>query len=557
MSKASSVVVVGGGSIGCAVAYYAAKAGLSVTLVDNPKRGRATSASAGGTWPLGESLGLGCGIIYYKTLLKRGAMRADSIGPEQLPDCFLDFSLVSNAMFPNLASEVRERTGLDFEFEYTTLIFLMLDEADASFARMLLERFPRDKSLLQWMDREEVLKEEPALSPDNCGGLRFLCDHQVTPYRFADVLRAGARTYGAKIVPHTEVTGIRTAAGRVTGVETKDAFYPCEIVVNAAGSWAAEVGRMVDLKIPVYPVRGQIVCTETLPEILKSCVSTSDCYLAQKYHGEIIIGSTTEEEAGFDTRVTPQAIEELSKGAIRAVPFLERVHVKRVWAGLRPGSPDELPIIGPVDHLSGYLNACGHFRTGILNAPITGKLITEMIMEEQPSFDCRPFLLSRFTTDPALAPLLHAGERPPPKQTTSRVGSVGHSVRRYDGLVDFTQLMDDARRQPVTPGDVVIREGDVGDVFYVIVSGQLRVERGGRVLAHLGPGEFFGEMALLDDRRRSATVIAETGAELIAVDRDQFYRLLAEHPEMAATIMRVMALRLRAAPVATANVQQA
>ncbi len=115
--------------------------------------------------------------------------------------------------------------------------------------------------------------------------------------------------------------------------------------------------------------------------------------------------------------------------------------------------------------------------------------------------------------------------------------------------------MDDARRQPVTPGDVVIREGDVGDFFYVIVSGQLRVERGGRVLAHLGPGEFFGEMALLDDRRRSATVIAETGAELIAVNRDQYHRLLAEHPEMAATIMRVMALRLRAVPVPTVNVQ--
>jgi hydrogen cyanide synthase HcnC len=152
---------------------------------------------------------------------------------------------------------------------------------------------------------------------------------------------------------------------------------------------------MACLDIPVRPIRGQIVGTETLPEMLSACLSTTDCYLAQKQHGEIIIGSTTE-ESGFDVDVTPTAVRTLAAGAVRAVPFLARAGVKRTWSGLRPATPDELPILGPVEGLSGYLNACGHFRTGILTSPLTGRLIAEMICGEPPSFPIEPFLLSRF-----------------------------------------------------------------------------------------------------------------------------------------------------------------
>jgi hydrogen cyanide synthase HcnC len=154
---------------------------------------------------------------------------------------------------------------------------------------------------------------------------------------------------------------------------------------------------MAELDIPVWPVRGQIVGTETLPKILSACLSTTAGYLAQKGHGEVIIGSTTE-EAGFDAGVTAAAMMSLSTGAVRAVPFLARVRVKRVWSRLRPGSPDELPILGPVAGLRGYLNACGHFRTGILTAPLTGLLIAELAAGQPPSHPIEPFLLSRFET---------------------------------------------------------------------------------------------------------------------------------------------------------------
>jgi hydrogen cyanide synthase HcnC len=169
-----------------------------------------------------------------------------------------------------------------------------------------------------------------------------------------------------------------------------------DVTINAAGAWAGQIGALAGIRVPVSPVRGQIVCTETLPEVLTACISTTDCYLAQKQHGEVIIGSTTE-EVGFDTGTTAAASATLAAGAIRAVPGLAHATVKRVWAGLRPGTPDELPILGPVDDVSGYLNACGHFRTGILNSPLTGQILADLAAGEAPSYPIDPFLLSRFT----------------------------------------------------------------------------------------------------------------------------------------------------------------
>jgi hydrogen cyanide synthase HcnC len=394
MSRAADMVVIGGGAIGCAVAYYAARKGLRVTLIDQPKRGRATSASAGGLWSLGESVGLGCGVIFHKAKLEAGDT-APGHGPAQLPRSFLEFAMRSNAMFPQLAQELRESAAMDIELERTSLLFLMYDDGDEDFARTLWKNCPCGRQLIDWLTPEETAAAEPALTREIRGALRFNGDDQVNPYKLADALRAGAVHYGATSLPHTEVTGIEVRTGRVHAVLTRDGRIPCSTVVNAAGAWAGQVGRMAGLDVPVYPVRGQIVCTQTLPHLSTACVSTSDCYLAQKYHGEVIIGSTTE-EVGFDVGVTSSAIQTLCAGAVRAVPALADVGIKRVWAGLRPGSPDELPILGAVEGIAGYLNAAGLFRTGIVNAPLTGLVVAEMALGEATSYSIDPFLMSRF-----------------------------------------------------------------------------------------------------------------------------------------------------------------
>jgi hydrogen cyanide synthase HcnC len=402
MKNHSEVVVVGGGVTGCAVAYFAARRGLEVTLVDTPKRGRATSGSAAGWWPTGESVGLGCGLIFAMSRLA-GNAAGGGHGREWLPNSFLDFALRSNDLVPALAGCLREDANMDIEFERTSQLIVLYDEADEAYAQALWDGYPDRRHLFEWLTPREVADAEPILTRRLRGALRFRGDDQLNPYKFADALRAGARTLGARIVPHTEVTGVMLAGSRVVGVETPGATIGCDVLVNAAGAWAGEIGKMAGIDVPVTPVRGQIVCTETLPEILTSCISTTDCYLAQKKHGEVIIGSTTE-YVGFDVNTTVPATQTLSRGAVRAIPGLEHVAVKRVWSGLRPGSPDELPMLGPVDGLAGYLNACGHFRTGVVNAPLTGLLLAELAAGERPSHPVEPFLLSRFsapTTIPA------------------------------------------------------------------------------------------------------------------------------------------------------------
>jgi len=393
VSEAADVVVIGGGVIGSAVAYYAAKKGLRVTLVDQPKRGKATTASAGGLWPIGESVGLGCGVIFHKTMAKTG--RVPDNGPAPLPACFFEFAIRSNAMFPSLAAELRETTGIDVEYDACSLLFLMFDDGDESFARSVSERCPPGARQPERLSREDLAKAEPAVSREARGALLFRGDDQINPYRLADALRAGAKHHGAMIRSHVEVTALRVESGRVTAVETSEGLIPCEVAINAAGTWAPRIGQMIGLEIPVRPVRGQILGTQSPPKLISACLSTADCYLAQKKHGEVIVGSTTE-EVGFDTGVTASAMKSLAAGAIRAVPALENVGVKRVWSGLRPGTPDELPILGPVEGIGGYLNASGHFRTGILNAPLTGLLLAELLTNEPLSLPIEPFLLARF-----------------------------------------------------------------------------------------------------------------------------------------------------------------
>ena len=394
--QSADVVVVGGGVIGAAVAYYASKSGLRVTLVDKPKKGRATSASAGGLWPIGESVGLGCGVIFHRTLAKKNPLAERSHNPASLPACFFDFAMRSNAMYPDLVAELAEATNIDVEWEQGSLLYVLLDDADLAFARAVREQGPAAGARTQWLSPEELARDEPAVTRDALGAVVFLGDDQINPYKLADAFLSGAKSHGAQILSHAEVTGLRIESGRVSAVETSLGLIPCNTVVNAAGAWAPQIGKMAGVEIPVWPVRGQILGTESLPKTLSASLSTSDCYLLQKGHGEVIIGSTTE-EVGFDTGVTPAAMKTLAAGAVRVVPSLANVQLKRTWSGLRPATPDQLPILGPVEGLEGYLNACGHFRTGILNAPLTGRILAELATGETPSIAIEPFLLARFT----------------------------------------------------------------------------------------------------------------------------------------------------------------
>jgi hydrogen cyanide synthase HcnC len=213
----------------------------------------------------------------------------------------------------------------------------------------------------------------------------------------AEAYKRAAIAAGATFRHDTQVTGLRRNGDQVVGVDIGDEFLASDVTVNAAGAWSGNLAATADIQLPVFPIRGQIVLSETMPEVLRSCISTSECYLTQKMHGEVLIGSTTE-RAGFDVSVTQDAISSLCRGAIRAVPMLRHVGIKRVWAGLRPGTPDELPILGPVDGVTGIINATGGFRTGIVASPLAAELVAQVIVETNLTVPIDDFLASRFAS---------------------------------------------------------------------------------------------------------------------------------------------------------------
>ncbi len=389
------MIVVGGGVIGCGVAYELARRSIPVTLIDKSLPGRATSASAGGLWPIGEGIGLGCGVIYHA---KHDDMKAGDLNQlGLLPQAFRDFLVQSNACFPDLVPRLAELSGVDVEFESGAgLIFVIYEESEAAFVRRVADSLAGEHEI-EILSAEDAWEIEPNLTRDLRGAARIAGEYQVNPMALAEAYKRSAIELGATFRQDTQVTGLCQEGDRIVGVRIGDESLGCGTVVNAAGSWAGRLAANAGIDLPIHPVRGQIVLTETLPHTLEGCLSTSQCYIVQKNHGEVLIGSTTE-EAGFDVGVTSDAIGKLCRGAARAVPRLGGVGVRRVWAGLRPGTPDELPVLGPVRGLSGYVNATGGFRTGIVAAPLTARVVAQCVAGEDVEVPLEPFLLERFAT---------------------------------------------------------------------------------------------------------------------------------------------------------------
>ena len=395
MSKPSAdVVVIGGGVIGSATAFCLARAGASVVLLDASTPGRATSASAGGLWPLGEALGLGCGVIYHAS---HGGAKG---GPEPLPRLFMRFLMESNRRFPALAEELRETGGVDIEAESGTgLLYLLYDEEQERHARRILEWLDdgdhEDRAGVEEWTAAEVFEHEPRVTRDLRGAIHFPGDNQVNPMLLGEAFKRAATARGARLVSEARVTGLTLRDGAVVEVQSSAGNFACATVVNAAGAWSAAIARFAGLDVPVFPVRGQIVCTETLARTLHANLSTRDCYLLQKAHGEVIVGSTTE-RSEFDVSVKPTSLAGLARGAVRAVPALRHATVKRTWAGLRPGTPDELPVLGPAAEIANFHYATGGFRTGIVAAPLSAEIVAALVLGEAPPFPVEAFLASRF-----------------------------------------------------------------------------------------------------------------------------------------------------------------
>jgi len=250
------------------------------------------------------------------------------------------------------------------------------------------------------LDDTELSRMEPMLRLRE--GAWFLPERSVDPRGLGRALTKAAKRGGADFVTGSPATEVLTADGCAAGVSTSHATYSGGLVVNCAGAWA---GQIHPIEIPTRPVKGQMVCLvpqNVVPQshvahaapLIEHVVRTPAVYIIPRSDGRVLLGATIE-EAGFDKRVDPEAIQKLYQAGIDAAPALSSMRIHDAWAGLRPGSPDNLPILGETS-LPGYYAATGHYRDGILLAPITAHLMTQFITGCKTDFDLRPFSPLRF-----------------------------------------------------------------------------------------------------------------------------------------------------------------
>jgi glycine oxidase len=351
----SSVAVVGGGVIGLSVAWRLARAGRSVTVYERDAAGRAASWVAGGMLaPVSE------------------------YGFEH--DAFYELGARSMKRYASFLDELEADGGGRVEIDTHGTLFVGLDRDDAEALRRLY-RFRESRGLpVQWLSGSEARDTEPLLSPKVTSGMWVPDDYQVDNRLLVDALAAAFRGRGGEIREHCEVRAVRCDASSAVGVETERGFERAGTVVVAAGCWSNRVqGIPAEAVPPVRPIKGQIVCLrEDAGVRLERVIRTPDCYLASKGDGRLLIGAT-EEDMGFDTTPTAGPVMRLIERAWEAVPGIYDLALEGIEVGLRPGSRDHLPIIGQTP-VAGLVMATGHYRHGILLAPVTADAVCDGVV---------------------------------------------------------------------------------------------------------------------------------------------------------------------------------
>ncbi len=364
----ADVAVVGGGVIGCAAAWYLARAGLRVDLWDRgPLGGEATAASAGILAPLAESV---------------------------TPGPFVDLALAGLRAFAEDIEAVKDDSGLDPEYRRCGVLRVAVDGAAAVALHEAAGWQANARLNLRWLEPRQVATLEPGLASCH-GGLLSPAEGHVHPVRLSAALAAAAYHRGAALHPFAPAVEPWMEGGRLRGLFTGGERRGYDLVVLAAGAWSAGWAAALSLRIPVRPVKGQMLIARTVAPPVRHVVFAGHSYLVPRADGTTYIGAT-QEEAGWDTRVTAGGIAELTAGAIAAAPALRDAEIVSAGAGLRPASVDGLPVIGAIPGCDGLIVAAGHFRNGILMCLVTGRIIAALAGGNAAPLPLEPFSPGRF-----------------------------------------------------------------------------------------------------------------------------------------------------------------
>lgn len=371
MSKIPDVIVVGAGVVGMTIARELAGEGHRVAIIDRSRCGSEAS------WA-------GAGIL-------------SPCNPHR-DDPLFHWQERSLGRYPAFCAALLEETGIDPEFEPCGELSVLLSEHAVSIARSD-ERAAAGRTLADGRHIYEMHEPasaralEPAVTTDMLGALECRQTAQVRNPRLLRALEQSCRQRGVDVREHTPVGALHREGNRIVAVKTATETIAGGAVVLCAGAWSSQIDERLAELMPIHPVRGQIVLVNCGERLFQHVITRGKYYLVPRRDGRVIIGATEERDAGFSRRTTAKGVAKLVEEALRLVPGLADAAVEAAWAGLRPGTADDRPYVGPVPGFDGLFAATGHFRSGLTLAPVTAEAVSAMISGRDYTIDlccCRP-----------------------------------------------------------------------------------------------------------------------------------------------------------------------
>jgi len=360
MAKQQRVVIVGGGVIGLLTAFNLANQGQAVVLLERAGVGQESSWAGGGI--------------------------VSPLYPWRYSSAVTALAHWSQDFYPQLAERLFDATGVDPQVHVTGLYWLDLDDEAEALAWAAREGRPLSK-----VDVSAAHDAVPVLGDGYSQALYMADVANVRNPRLVKSLKAALLALpGVTVREHCEVAGFVVEHGRVVGVNTADGPILGDTVVLAAGAWSGELLGTLGLSLPVEPVKGQMILYKCASDFLSCMVLAKGRYAIPRRDGHILIGSTLEHE-GFNKAPTDTALQSLKASAVELIPALADAEVVGHWAGLRPGSPEGIPFIGQVPNFEGLWLNCGHYRNGLVLAPASCQLFTDLLLGRTPIIDPAPY----------------------------------------------------------------------------------------------------------------------------------------------------------------------
>lgn len=369
-NTSADAIIIGGGVIGLTIARVLAQRGVrQITLIERGRLGAEASWAAGG-------------------------ILAPQVEVDH-KDAFFQLACASRDLYPEFAASLKEETGVDVELDTTGTLCLGFTPEDETELRHRYE-WQQDEGLeIDWLTGDQVRRLESSVSDKVVCGLRFPRDFQIDNRRLISALVRANEELGVQLVTGLSVKAIRIEHERVGGVETTSGFVDAPIVVVAAGAWSSLINLPSLPSFEIEPVRGQMLCFAACPQIARHVLYSANGYLVPRRDGRVLAGSTAE-HAGFDKSVNQEGIDAIRSMALEIVPGIAALPMIDSWAGFRPRATDGLPVLGSSAAAAGLFYATGHYRNGILLAPITGKVLADEIVEGMVPANPEAFSPNRF-----------------------------------------------------------------------------------------------------------------------------------------------------------------